>query len=218
MHFISFAIFMAMLLLAGCANQTRQPDAGLSQTLSSSHAVSVEAGERAGEQGRAAKIAAVSPELKGRFDAGIALLDKGDYQAAKPVFIELSQSLPDSLGVLGNLAVCYEKTGEKEEARALYQGILAQDPAWAMAANNLANMYIAEGKFTTAERIFSDAWQSSHQFPQLAYNRAVLNELYLHDARAALRYYQQYIAATGTEDRAIAIRIKLLTRKVKEEK
>ena len=91
---------------------------------------------------------------------------------------------------------------------------LSVNAAQPVAANNLANLLIEEGKFSEADQLFRSAFGFAKEHPVLLLNSAINNELYLHNKTEALVLYQKYLTLTGTDESTLLSRVAMLQREL----
>jgi Flp pilus assembly protein TadD len=84
------------------------------------------------------RLAVVPDDLAGLVQLGTGLLLAGETAAAiLPLERVLALVATPPLDVMANLGAAYLITGAKERAKAMYERVLAQDPAHIIALNNL---------------------------------------------------------------------------------
>ena len=76
-----------------------------------------------------------------RFLKGLALWEQGKSADAISVFVKLTEDFPDLPEPHNNLAVLYSKQGQYEQARRSLESALRINPNYAMAYENLGDVY-----------------------------------------------------------------------------
>lgn len=151
------------------------------------------------------KALQIQPEnLSVKAKLGRTLINQNDYKQAYDVFSEIYQS--DSLNVFWNkqLAFCAFRTGKKQEAIALYEKVLEQNPRDHSSYINLSHLYDRRKK---PEKVVDLLTRGLNQFPGN-------EELYLEFARLyfgtkqydlAVPHFESYFAAGGLRELKIQL-------------
>lgn len=63
-----------------------------------------------------------------RFDAGLSLMERGDYAGAEKIFLAYAAQFPEETAAYWNLAIVYEETGRIDDAIRQITLLLREDP------------------------------------------------------------------------------------------
>lgn len=141
-----------------------------------------------------ANIAMIYAEAGEYLDANFYLDAKWHIDEAISVFEERIGSLKDhgnvGITLLSNAAVVYEAIGDREEAVSTLESIVkdfcgnidVQD-AWTLAVNNLAAMYMKQGKWADAEQILASLNSHNDNNMYLFSQNLALCRMYLNDKK-----------------------------------
>jgi Tfp pilus assembly protein PilF len=151
---------------------------------------------------------------RAEYQRAVELLKSADINAAETAFNALSKALPNSAGVFANLGIIAAAKNDEPAAIGYYEKSLTLNPGYLVSLNNLGNIWMKQGKFKEAETLYLQAHKTDAGNTSVLLNLALLNELYMHDLNAAIRYYQQYQSVIGTPDEAIAGRISDIQRRL----
>lgn len=194
---IKFSVLLAACLLAGCAvNSPSQQEVATAIAKPT------------------ALVKTLTPELQSKYTTAVALLKNGEFDTAESLFLALSQIVPDAAGVFANLGVIAEAKNDEASAADYYHKCLSLNPNYVVALNNLGAIQMSGGKFKEANRLYLAAYESKPDNASVLLNLAVLNELYLHDLNAAVKYYELYQSEQSSPDETIAARLSDLGRRV----
>lgn len=149
------------------------------------------------------------------FEQALLHIDKKEWSQATSLFksIEFHEQKAE---VLTNLAyVSFANTELETAIDYAERAIRLGDPS-AEVLQLRAEMFIKEGKFSSAKTLLTQSLSVSPNSADAYYNLGVLNELYLRDFGAAVKAYNQYLALKpNAEDAKLVSRwIKLLERKL----
>jgi len=89
-----------------------------------------------------------------RFLVGVAQNQKGDVAAAEDTYAQLTREFPELPEPYNNLAVIHAAAGRYDEARTALEGAIRANPKYAVAHENLGDVYA---------RLAQRAWQRSQQ-------------------------------------------------------
>jgi Flp pilus assembly protein TadD len=87
------------------------------------------------------RIAASADDVEARFLKGLLLLERGDTDAARDVFEELSRRFPRLPESFNNLATIYAREGDYEKARQALLSAIANSPDYPVVRANLGDLY-----------------------------------------------------------------------------
>jgi Flp pilus assembly protein TadD len=97
-------------------------------------------------------------EPQARFLKGVVQTEEGDNDAALATFLALTSDFPELPEPYNNLAVLYAKKGQYEGARVALETAVKAAPDWALAHENLGDVYvrIAAGEYERAAQLDKD--------------------------------------------------------------
>lgn len=180
------ALMLAGMLLSGCTIwPLNQPDSPADQALDQ----------------------ALDPEtaaLQSAFDAALAHMQAGQWQAAETGFLAIHQTHPKLTGPLLNLGLIARANGQTDQAQDRFQQILTLQPAHRHALNLLGVMAREQGDFAKAEAWYRQALAADPQFAPAIRNLAILLDLYQGRKTEALALYLQYQTLGQTSEQAPA--------------
>jgi Flp pilus assembly protein TadD len=98
-------------------------------------------------------------EPQARFLKGVVQTEEGDNDAAMATFLALTSDFPELPEPYNNLAVLYAKKGQYEGARVALETAVRAAPDWAVAHENLGDVYvrIAAGEYERATQLDKEA-------------------------------------------------------------
>lgn len=141
-------------------------------------------------------------ELKaGRFDAAVALLEIAVKQddAGAEQFV--------------NMGIAYSRTGQYEDSFKYLSKALVLAPNNADILNEAGLLYHEQGKFDLSRKQYEKALITNPTHINVNYNLGVLCDLYKEDIDCAIKHYEQYLAALGSDDKQVKIWLKDLARR-----
>ncbi len=83
------------------------------------------------------------------------------------------------------------------EAEAAFKGVLARNPASAVAGNELGIVERRLGKFSEAEAAYLHVIEAEPDYAAAHLNLGILYDLYLGDPQKALEQFERYVAIAG---------------------
>jgi Flp pilus assembly protein TadD len=94
-------------------------------------------------------------EPQARFLKGVIETEQGHADAAIAIFSALTEDYPELPEPYNNLAVLYAQKGELESARVALETALKSAPDWALARENLGDIYarLAAGQYDRAAKL-----------------------------------------------------------------
>lgn len=138
-------------------------------------------------------------ELPADYAAALDLIKRKRYGPAEGALKEYAARNPLKSSPHVNLALVYRATQRDELAMQALETALQINPQQA-AAMNLQGVYAREaGDFDAAKTAYLNAITADPQYPNAYLNLAILTDLYLHNPRAALAYYEQYASLMGED-------------------
>ena len=136
---------------------------------------------------------AESPEDRARFDAAIALHDRGEYDAAVAAFRDLLATRPDDPKLLCEMANSLTAAGKTAEAIAPAERAVAQAGAHRPFCSMVLGVALdAQGDFKRGEKVFRKAIKQSPDAPMLHFNFGV-NQSLQKRPEAAIGEFQEAI-------------------------
>ena len=94
-----------------------------------------------------------------------------------------------------NLAIAYNRLGEKQLAEDNFIKALKLDTGHAEANNELGMIYRKAGKFKAARSVYENAIESNPYYLPAKKNLGILCDLYLHDFDCAYEQFSAYLEA-----------------------
>ncbi|HEX4911993.1 MAG TPA: tetratricopeptide repeat protein [Permianibacter sp.] len=111
-------------------------------------------------------------ELRGRFLQGVILIQLGKLTEATRLYQDLIEEFPQHPEPFNNLAVLYGMQGQYDKARAVLEMALHTHPSYAVAYENLGDVYSR-----MASQAYEKALQLDNKKPAKEPNLKLLNEL-----------------------------------------
>ncbi|MFZ5843491.1 MAG: L,D-transpeptidase Cds6 family protein [Pseudomonadota bacterium] len=111
-------------------------------------------------------------ELRGRFLQGVVLIQLGKLNEATRLYQDLIEEFPQHPEPFNNLAVLYGMQGQYDKARAVLEMALHTHPSYAVAYENLGDVYSR-----MASQAYEKALQLDNKKPAKEPNLKLLNEL-----------------------------------------
>jgi tetratricopeptide (TPR) repeat protein len=152
------------------------------------------------------------------YQTALTYLDQGKLPEANKLLKSIVERHPDLAAPLYNLGLISEEQSDQDTAELYYTRAIEVDSKYYLALNNLGVIARSKGQFNKASRYYTKGLQVAPDSPDLHYNLAVLNEIYLHDYVMAIKHYEQYLAlvdssASGSADKNVSSWIKDLKRR-----
>ena len=97
---------------------------------------------------------------------GNGLIEDSDFQLARVYFEEAKKQEPDSIDVLTGLARCYYELGRDDEALALYQAAIAQNPSVWQTQFYLGRIHLENGRYPQAVEALNNALKLKPDDPE----------------------------------------------------
>lgn len=101
---------------------------------------------------------------------GIAYGQIGELEQSLLHFKTALTHAPNALSIQSNVATCYKKLNQPHKAAKVYQDILAHHPAQCIPMNNLANIYLSQGKTEIAVNLLQKAICVHPQYSDAYFN------------------------------------------------
>jgi tetratricopeptide (TPR) repeat protein len=135
--------------------------------------------------------AAEGVEYKARFDAAIALHDRGQYEAAVAAFRDLLAGRPDDPTLLCEMANSLMAAGKAEEAiQRAEHGLKQHGANKAFCSVVLGSSFDAHGDFKKGEKVFRKAIKESPRVAMLYFNLGI-NQSQQKEPEKAIEAYQE---------------------------
>ncbi len=139
-------------------------------------------------------------QLPADYAAALDLMKRQNWGPAESALKAYAARNPRQSSPHVNLALLYRQTQRDEQAMAALDKALEINPKQA-AAYNLKGVYAREaGDFAAARDAYLAAITADPQYPNAYLNLAILQDLYLHQTKAALRMYEGYAALVGEDN------------------
>jgi len=135
----------------------------------------------------------VDSDLQDLFDESLQALKDEKYQRAIDLLLQFVAKEPRLPAPFVNLAMAYEKLGDKKNAEIYFHKALVIDLGHATANNALGLLYRKEGRFAEARKAYSNALADHPDFLPARKNLGILCDLYLRDYDCALENYEAYL-------------------------
>ena len=142
------------------------------------------------------KVKVIDEIALNEYQRALAYLDQGDLSQAHKLLISVVEKHPDLAAPLYNLGLISEEQNDQNSAEIYYSRALEADSKYYLALNKLGVIARSKGQFKEASEYYSQGLKAAPNNPDLHYNLAVLNEIYLHDYTKAIKHYERYLALT----------------------
>lgn len=166
------------------------------------------------QQAPAPAAAPVPREARAQFDDALDLMREKRHDEAATALEALTQAYPDLTGPYLNLGIAYLRLQRAAEAEASIRKALEINPENAEAYNLLGLVQREAGEFDEARAAYEQALKLAPLFADVHLNLAILLDLYLGQAQAALEHYERYQEIAGTEDKQVKLWITDLKRRL----
>jgi len=127
------------------------------------------------------------------YQRALAYLDQGNLPQANKLLVSIIEKYPDLAAPLYNLGLISEEQNDQDSAEHYYSQAIDADSKYYLAFNNLGVIARSKGQFKEASEYYSKGLNIAPDSPDLHYNLAVLNEIYLHDYAKAIKHYERYL-------------------------
>lgn len=146
------------------------------------------------------KAKVIDEAVLSEYQRAIDYLDKGNLPEANKLLTNIVEKHPDLAAPLYNLGQISEEQNDQKTAEYYYTQALEVDSQYYLALNNLGVIARSKGNFKQASEYYSKGLNVAPDSPELHYNFAVLNEIYLHDYTKAIKHYERYLALVDSSD------------------
>jgi len=152
------------------------------------------------------------------YQNALTYLDQGKLSEANKLLTSIVEKHPDLAAPLYNLGLISEEQNDQDGAEHYYSQAIKADSKYYLALNNLGVIARSKGQFNEASEYYSKGLEAAPDNPDLHYNLAVLNEIYLHDYAKAIKHYERYLtlvdsAVSSGADKNVSSWIKDLKRR-----
>jgi Flp pilus assembly protein TadD len=156
-------------------------------------AVTFEAAERTGTPARLARRPdGAGAEADRLHDSAMQALRTDKLRSAEAALLQLRQRNPRSPTVHANLGVVYRRMEQYQDALASLLAAQRLAPGDPRVLNELGIVYARLGVWNKACAAYREALTRDPQFHPAVINMAILYDVYLDDAAAALAHYRRY--------------------------
>ncbi|HEY0721951.1 MAG TPA: tetratricopeptide repeat protein [Gammaproteobacteria bacterium] len=139
--------------------------------------------------------------VRADYEIALTLLHSGELQDAVTMLREIVERAPQAVAPLANLALAQQRLGQLDEAAQSLAAAIVRHPE-ATLHNQLGVVQRQQGHFIEARRSYEAALALDSEFAPAHYNLAILCDLYLDDAPAALEHYRHYQRLTAQEEKS----------------
>lgn len=140
----------------------------------------------------------LTPSNRTLFDQAVQLIKDEVWVEAEKVLVKIEATQPNTAAISTNLALCIYRQGDTERAWALLTQVEQQYPRYVDGYLLAAQLFQEEGAFKAANNRLLAAQELEPSSRIIAYNLGIINELYLHDYSAAIKYYDRYLKLSSS--------------------
>lgn len=159
------------------------------------------------EAGSDAPAAAPLPPTMGAaqntWNLALQAMQQQNWTTAQPLLQLLVKDYPELPGPSVNLGIVQARL-QQPEARATLTAATARYPKFAPAQHQLGRYLVEQGAFAEADAAYARAEALDPRNAVIAYDRGVLNELYLQRPEVAAREYENYQKLLPEPDKQVA--------------
>ncbi len=156
----------------------------------------------------------VSEQVQRDYGAALAMLEVGDFTAARERLEVMVEEQPALLGPRVNLGIALSGEGDYEAAEQALLAALELRPEAVEAWNQLGVVYRQMGRFLSARDAYDKALAVSPDYARAHFNAAVLHDIYLHQPAKALEHYERYRELAEAPDERVEAWIADMRRQV----
>lgn len=176
--------FVILCFLSACSGVQTKHDTSMAENASS---------------GSANKTQVIDPAAIKDYQQAVNLLSSGQLDQADQLLTKVVAKYPNLPAPLYNLGLIAETQKDNDTAIDYYNRAVSVDKNYYLAYNNLGILARSQGEFDQALEYYQNGLKAAPDNPELNYNMAVLNEIYLHDYQAAIKHYERYLSAFSEE-------------------
>ena len=144
-------------------------------------------------------------EARSQYEHALDLMRQKRYDEAASILQTMTQTYPDLSGPYLNLGIAYLRMDRPTDAEEAVRQALVVNPDNAEGYNLLGLVQRESGHFTEARESYEQALKLDPQFADVHLNLAILLDLYLGQAQAALEHYERYQETAGMEDKQVKL-------------
>lgn len=145
-----------------------------------------------------------TPEITAQFDEALRELRAGRNDAGIEILDRVAEAAPEIAVVHINLGIARARNGDLEGAARDLRDAISINPKHPVAHNELGIVYRKMGKFAKARDSYENALDVYPDFHFARRNLAILCDVYLSDARCAVKNYELYTQLVP-EDEAVSM-------------
>lgn len=180
------AVLLCALMLGGCLKRLDTP-----------------AGEAAGGSPAAEPLPPTMGAAQNTWNLALQAMQQQNWTTAQPLLQLLVKEYPELPGPSVNLGIVQARL-QQPEARATLTAATARYPKFAPAQHQLGRYLVEQGAFAEADAAYARAEALDPRNAVIAYDRGVLNELYLQRPDVAAREYENYQKLLPEPDKQVA--------------
>jgi len=188
------AVLICALMLGGCLKR-------LDKTT----------GEAGGDAPATAPLPPTLGAAQNTWNLALQAMQQQNWSTAQPLLALLVKDYPELPGPAVNLGIVQARL-QQPEARATLTAAATRYPKFAPAQHQLGRYLVEQGAFAEADAAYARAEALDPRNAVIAYDRGVLNELYLQRPEVALREYESYQRLLPEPDKQVAAWITALRR------
>ncbi len=185
-----FVVILCSAILVGCAGTPTQPVKPEEAVESASGASALTIKESA----------TIGPSARSDFNAALLLLESEEYEKGIELLESVVESAPEAIAPYVNLAIAYQKLGQRGRAEERLKQALAIKPDHPVANNEYGIFLRKAGRFAEARSHYERALDTYPDFHPARKNLGILCDLYLNEWSCAIENYKAYAEAVPTDE------------------
>jgi len=151
-----------------------------------------------------------TPAVEESYRQALDMMQASQWPEARQRLEDLTAAQPGLAGPWLNLGIVYTRLGEPEAAEAAFRRSIENNPANAVAYNQLGIFYRRTDRLEAARETYGAALGVAPDDPDTHWNLGVLHDVYLPDKQLALFHFERYQQLTGSDDPQLAAWINAL--------
>jgi Flp pilus assembly protein TadD len=163
----------------------------------------------------AGKASVIDPLAMREHERALAAMKAKRNAQAERILLAMTRSYSQFAGPHMNLGIIYHRTGRDREAEQAFRQAIAISPERADAYNHLGIVLRENGRFSEAREAYENALKVDPSYAYAYLNLGILYDLYLLDAKKALKHYELYQKLVSTPDPGVAKWVVDLRRRMK---